>query len=432
MNRKSVVSWRPGVLAVSFFVLIFAMPVFAQDGDWPRVIVDGLGTESRLDAPPQHIVSVNLGADEVLLSLVGPERLAAVTALSLDPGISNVAVQSQAVENTIVSSGDIEFIIGLQPDIVLLATFTEPEVLQQLRDAGLTVFTTGFPVGLQAIRDNITLLGQVVGEEARAADLVEQMDSDFAAVSDAVAQDTVVRALYLTPGYYTSGVDSTISEVITAANGVDVAAEAGADQSAPLTEEFIIEQDPDVILLSGWTPWDATFVGSFIENPAFANLSAMTNGRVYVANDAHLTTVSQYIAEGVKDVAAYFWPEAYPVFPVTVTDAAGNEITIDQQPEEAVIISNTNSPLLDELLPYLGDDAAQITSSDALIPDPQTVFFSTSGGIDVPGLVVLYDGDTPAEVVANLTLAGDVLGERVAALNAIAAYTDNLEAQAAQ
>jgi iron complex transport system substrate-binding protein len=430
MNNKSIVSRRPGVLAVSLLLVILALPAYAQDAGWPRTLVDGLGNEVTIAAPPQHIASLSLASDEVLLSLVEPERILAVTALSQDPALSNVAVQAQDIPNTVAASANIEFIISLEPDIVFVASFTAPDVVQQLRDAGLTVFATGFPIGFQQIKDNIALLGQAVGAENRAAELVAWMDGEIAAVSGAVARDNIVRALYLTPGNYTSGVDSSISEIIAAANGLDVAAQAGIEQVAPVSDEFIIEQDPDVILLSGWTPWDATFVDTFLNNPAFAGLSAIQNGRVYVANDAHLTTVSQYIAEGVKDVAAYLWPESYPTFPVTVTDAAGNELTIAEKPAEALIVSEIGGGLLQELLPYLGDDAPSVTYGDAILPDIP-VLFTSSADLDLPAVVVLYDGDTPAEVVANIGLAGDVLGERVAALNAIAAYTDSLEAQAA-
>lgn len=427
MNTKMQFSLRLGVLAVSILFLALALPAVAQNGEWPRTLVDGLGSEVTIAAPPQRIVSVSLGADEVLLSLVEPERIAAVTALALDPAISNVAVQAQHIPNTIAAAEDTEFIISLEPDIVFVASFTTPEIIQQLRDAGLTVFATGFPVGFQQIKDNITLLGQAVGAEERAAQLVAWMNGEIAAVSGVVARDNIVRALYLTPGNYTSGVNSSISEVIATANGLDVAAQAGVEQFAPVSDEFIIEQDPDVILLSGWTPWDATFVDTFKNNPTFADLRAVKKGRVYVANDAHLTTVSHYIVEGVKDVAAYLWPELYPAFPVTVTDAAGNEITIEERPQGAVVISEFGGGLIDPLVPYLGEQGLSVTYTDELVLGDEQVIFTTIDDLDARAVVVLYDGDTPAEVVANIALAGDALGERVAALNAIAAYTDSLE-----
>ena len=98
MQKNHQFSLRLGVLAVSFLLLILVLPAAAQDGEWPRALVDGLGTEVTIAAPPQRIASVSLASDEVLLSLVEPERIAAVTAFGQDPAISNVAVAAQAIE----------------------------------------------------------------------------------------------------------------------------------------------------------------------------------------------------------------------------------------------------------------------------------------------------------------------------------------------
>ena len=418
-----------------------ALPLAAQDSaDWPRTLVDGLGVEVTIDAPPERIVSLSLAVDETLLPLLGPDRFAAVTALSQDPGISNVAVIANQVENTIVSSQDTEQIIALEPDIVFAASFTAPEVLQQLRDAGLTVFATNYAVGLDAIRDNIRLLGQVVGDEAGAELLIETMDADIAAVQQAVgAPELAVRALFLTPGNYTSGVNSTIADVITAAGGVDVAAAAGMDQFAALSDEFIIEQDPDVILLTGWTPYDPTFVDTFNNNPAFAGLSAVQNGRVYVANDAHLSSVSHFVGEAVADVAAYLYPEFYPTFPLTVVDASGEEVTVAAPPRSIVVAGEAESEALTLLLgesPNRGYDILIVDADDAgIAADGDVIVFSASNGdelADISGAdsvthIQLYTAEQPADVAANLQIIGTALGERVAALNAFARYTEAFE-----
>lgn len=415
-------------------LLLGVSAVFAQDA-WPRTLVDGLGTEVTINAEPQKIVSVSVGSDEVLLPLVGVERFVGVTQFALDPAISNVAQLAAQVPNTIESTTDTELIIGLEPDIVFVASFTDPAVIQQLRDAGLTVFATGFPVGLEAVKANIRLLAQAVGAEEGAETLIAGMDADIAAVTNAVgAPELAVRALYLTPGNYTSGVDSTISEVIATAGGVDVAAAAGVEQFAPVTDEFIIEQDPDVILLSGWTPWDATFVDVFKNNPAFAGLSAVQNGQVYVANDGHLTTVSQFIAKGVEDAAAYLYPDLYPAFPLTVIDAAGNEITVDERPDTVLVAAGDDSATLWSILGdsvsvlHLGDEIDAATVDVAFVSAADLESADLEGIADV---VVLYDEANPGDVVANITLIGDALGAHVAALEAAALYTDQLELEAA-
>jgi iron complex transport system substrate-binding protein len=422
-------------------IFIFALPAAAQEGEWPRTLVDAQGTEVTIAAPPQRVASLSLAADETLLPILQPARFAAVTALSQDPGISNVAVLADQVPNAIVSSDDTEQIIALEPDLVIAASFTAPETIQQLRDAGLTVFTTDYAVGLDAVRANIRLLGQVVGEEAAAEAQVARMDAEIANVTATVGgrAEVPVGVLYLTPGNYTSGANSTIAEIITLAGGVDVSAEAGLDQFAAVSDEFIITANPGVILLTGWTPYDPTFVDTFMNNPAFTGLSAIQNQRVYVANDAHLTSVSQYVSEGVKDVAAYLWPDAYPGYPMLLTDAAGNQLSIGAAPNSVVALGEGNAEALNRLLGVLGEpgfDVIEFNAEDSAInaagnvivfaPVPQAELPPVSGASSVT-YVQLYEGNTPAEVIENIELMGDALGDRIAALNAIAAYTDELE-----
>lgn len=433
---------RLSLLLSILLLLVGITPAFAQEGDWPRTLIDGLGTEVVISAPPQKIASVSLGADEVLLPLIGVERFVGVTQLTLDPGISNVAQLAAQAPNAIAAAADTEFIISLQPDIVFVASFTDQAVIQQLRDAGLTVFATGFPIGLEPIRENIRLLAQAVGAEAEAETMIAAMDADLEAVAQAVgAPEMAVRALYLTPGNYTSGIDSTISEVITAAGGVDVAAAAGVEQFSPLNDEFIIEQDPDVILLSGWTPWDPTFIDLFKNNAAFSGLSAVQNNRVYIANDAHLTTVSQFITEGVEDTAAYLYPDLYPAFPLTVIDAAGNAVSIDERPDTILIAPQADimSPQ-DRLLTAL-PNINVIYAADEMTADASEIDVAFLNAADmethaaalesVDTVVRLHDSAGPADDVANIVLMGDALGARIAALEAAAVYTDQLEAAAA-
>ena len=418
-------------------LLALSLPASAQDAAWPRTLTDGLGSEVVIAAAPQRIVSVSLGVDETLLPLIGPERFAAVTALALDPAISNVALLAAQVPETIVAAADTERIIALEPDLVFVASFTEPDIVQQLKDAGLTVFAAGYPVGLAAVRADIALLGQVVGAGDAAAAALAALDADLAAVAAAVgAPETPARALWLTPGNYTSGAESTISDVIAAAGGVDVTAAAGLSQFAPVTDEFIVEQDPDVILLSGWTPWDPSFVDAFSSNPAFAGLSAVQNGRVYVANDAHLTTTSPFIAEGVKDAAAYLYPELYPAFPITVTDAAGAVVTVPLRPETVVYTFEPGAPLLDL---FAAVEGVAIVPAAEAAPDTVDMVFYLAGGADaVPAglpadtaMIALRGGDDPAAVIADLLLAGTSLGERVAALSASVRFGAGVGAGAA-
>ncbi|HMM29867.1 MAG TPA: ABC transporter substrate-binding protein [Aggregatilineaceae bacterium] len=290
---------------VTFEALCPADPAF------PRTVTDGLGREITLDAPPQRMASVSLGADEILLPLVGPERLLGVSALAANPAISNVAGALDRVPRADLT-GDPERLISLDADLVVLASYNNPAALDQLLDAGVPVFVLDDFNTLDDIRANIRLLGEATGTEIRAEALIAQMDARLDAVRAAVAGQPPVRALYYEPGGVTYGPGSTVDQIITLAGGVNVAAEAGLGAYPLIDAEFVIAADPDVILLGGWFAGAADPLAAFLADPAFADLRAVREGSVVPIRDAHLTNVSQHIAAGVEDVARALYPEAFP------------------------------------------------------------------------------------------------------------------------
>lgn len=272
-------------------------------------VVDGLGTEIALSAKPQRIASVTLGTDEILLDLIGPERLVGVTYLASDATTSNIADRPELaqVPNVIEANPSPEQIIALEPDLVFVATFTDAAVIQQLRDAGLPVFAVGFFNSIEAMQENILAIGELVGEPEKAQQMVDQMDADLQAVADAVAgaggeKPTV---LYLASGGWVAGSATTTDDIITRAGGINAAADL-VDWNQ-VSEEAIIEMDPDYVILSPYVTED-----EFIANPVYANLKAVQNGHVLAISDAYMSATSQYIVRGVEEVAHFLYPELVP------------------------------------------------------------------------------------------------------------------------
>src|SRR5690606_33889711 len=153
----------------------------------------------------------------------------------------------------------------------------------------------------------------------------------------------------------------------------------------------------------------------------------------YVTFDAHLTSVSQFIGEGVKDVAAYLYPDRYPAFPTTVIDASGAEVVIEAWPEAVSVAGEGARAAVTAILEQVPDSAVEVAITDiAGTSDtsgaPAVIFVSAADAPSGEGATVvrLYEGATDAERVANLLIAGAALGERVAALNAIAQHGDTV------
>lgn len=277
---------------------------------FPRVVEDGLGREVVLAAPPRRIASVTLATDEILLDLVGPERLLGVSHFADDPAISNVADRLDSGLRTDLV-GNPEFLISLDADLVVLTTFNNPAALDQMLDADVPVFVLeGFNT-LADVRSNIRLLGRVTGQEARADALVSEMDAQLDAIRQAIAGHEPVRVLYYEPGGITYGPGSTVDEIITLAGGINVVAEFDLGAYPVVNPEFLIAADPDVILLGGWFSDADNPLDWFMRDPVFSTLTAVQQGRVYPVNDAHFTTVSHYLVRGVEDVARLLYPDAF-------------------------------------------------------------------------------------------------------------------------
>jgi iron complex transport system substrate-binding protein len=281
-----------------------------QTSTFPRTVIDGMGRDVVIEAPPQRIASVTLGSDEILLSLVGPERLLGVTYFAKDSAISNVAGQLDTIPHTDLS-GDSEYLISLDADLVILAAYNNPAVLDQLLDAAVPVFVLAEFNTLDEIRTNIRLLGQVTGEEQSAEALIAEMDERLEVVQKAIAGQEPVRVLYYEPGGITYGPGSTVDEIITLAGGQNVIADADLGPYPLVDAEFVLAADPDVILLGGWFAGQTDPIAAFTSDPVFKTLRAVQDGRVIPINDAHMTNVSHYIALGVEDVAHALYPDAF-------------------------------------------------------------------------------------------------------------------------
>ncbi|MHB8627970.1 MAG: ABC transporter substrate-binding protein [Aggregatilineales bacterium] len=324
---KPISAIRIGLLAIVLVAFGTAGRAQAQTATpmWPRTLTDSAGNSVTLNAQPTRIVSATLATDEMLFSLVDPSRLAAVTSNATDPTQSNVVDAAKTISNQLKTPLDPEQVIALKPDLVLLASYTDAGALKQLKDAGLPIFLFANFNSIKDVENNVTLLGEAVGAEPQAAQIVKNMETRLKAVADAVQPvKTKLSVIYYSPDGYSDGAGSTIDEVIMRAGGINAVTAGGIKDAYPqLSDEFVVKADPDVILLSGFNNYAPGFVDKFKTNASFQTLKAIKNGHVYVANDAHVASISQYIVNGVEDVAALLYPNNYklPATPVPTISA---------------------------------------------------------------------------------------------------------------
>src|SRR5690606_26693799 len=109
---------------------------------FPRTIVDPSGARATIPREPRRIVSLNLGSDEMLTALVGPDRIAGVSHFSVHTEMSTCAdrVPAHAAR---IRGLDPEHILVLEPDLVFAAAYNLESAVRLLAGAGLPVVRFG-------------------------------------------------------------------------------------------------------------------------------------------------------------------------------------------------------------------------------------------------------------------------------------------------
>ena len=131
-------------------------------GNGTRVIKDAKGYEVRIPKHPKRIVSFSISCDEILLGLVEPERIASVSYLCDDAGISHVVEKSKAVKERIKGTPSVERIMALKPDLVILGDWWTPDSIQTIRDMGISVYVYKTPYTVADIKNAVREIADVV------------------------------------------------------------------------------------------------------------------------------------------------------------------------------------------------------------------------------------------------------------------------------
>jgi len=260
------------------------------------------------DPFPQRIISMTLGTDEILLSLVDPGRIIAVTHYAVDPGISNVPQQAKAVPNQIRQAG-VEQVAALDPDLILVASYTSADVVKQLTEIGFSVVRLDAFSSIEGIKENIRTVGRSVGASKKAEEVIAEMSHRLRNLEEKISNFSERPGiLSYSPGGWTAGSETTFHEMVVRAGGRNLAAESGIKGHKKLSLETIVTLDPEIIILSAWQPEETDFLEKIRTHPALSHLSAVRNKKVYVFPEKYLTTVSQHIVDATEALARLIHP----------------------------------------------------------------------------------------------------------------------------
>ncbi len=269
--------------------------------DFPKRLLDPTGLEHQLTEPPQRIVSTVLAADELLSELSDIEQIVGVTFLTDDEELSNVVGH---YPNRIARvSTKVEPLLALDPDLVIVASFTQADVVRLLLAADVPVLRLEEHESFEQVFSSLRLLASVLGTSEKAEAIEARSRERIRSVRERVAGTERLRVLVWGASGYTKGRDTLMHEVIELAGGLNAAAEAGIVGDAQISEELAISLAPEVILLDegGGGPIADPMAYLIQHNAAWRNVPAVKAGRVYDHSNPWSSTMTQYRVRDLEE-----------------------------------------------------------------------------------------------------------------------------------
>lgn len=203
-----------------------------------------------------------------------------------------------------------EGILRLRPTVVLTDdTIGPPEVLKQLRAAGIPVVFFDHDETLGSLPSRITAVATALGVPARGAALVKRLSTQLAGAK-ASARDghspLKVAFLYLrgTAGVYlVGGKGAGSDDIIESIGDVDAGTEAGLVGFRPLTSEALIKSAPDVILVMTKSLASVGGVKGLLTLPGVAQTPAGRSHRIVDMDDTVLLSFGTRTPQVVSALA---------------------------------------------------------------------------------------------------------------------------------
>ena len=295
------------------------LPTQGGAADAPEVgaseVVDARGVPVPV-APYQRIVSLSTISDHALLGLVEPERLVAVTEFTSRHPVA----WRFGARPTVSSSGELESVLALRPDLVIVTLYADESYLARLRENGVQVFDLGDMRGIETTRASIRALGALLDVRDRATAFLRSYDRELTALDAVVADSELAPGIYLSvygDTFFGATANTSYADTLRLGGVRDLAAERGLVDWPQYTAEQLLELDPPLIVtLEG--------MGDVIRNHALLSTlrACGPEGRIVEIDGAFNGDAGLGIVEAAYQILTRVHPERVPAPTVDASAAA--------------------------------------------------------------------------------------------------------------
>lgn len=240
-------------------------------------VTDDYGRTVVVPTQPQRVVSLSPAVTEIIYALGAQEMLVGRTDFCEYPAEAQQLPSIGGISNL-----NIESILSLNPDLVISGSMVSKKVTDQMDAMGVPMVCVIEKPRFNALFDNISAIGHLVGKEHEADSLIENLElrienlissTDSSQLSTPNSQLPTVYYVvgFGASGNFTAGGNTFINDIIRMAGGRNIAEDV---EGWSYSLEALVKEDPDYIIVRRED--SATFCGM----KPYNTLSAVRNGHV--------------------------------------------------------------------------------------------------------------------------------------------------------
>jgi len=287
---------------------------------WPRTFPSAQGPDIVLQRPPRSIVTLQPNIAEMLASIGAAGHVTGVDRYTDYP--PDMARKPRIGD---ILSPDYEQILSINPDLIITSRGTSTEVLAKLRGFGFQVLGID-PQSLSDIFSCMKMFGRIVGTEEQVDEIVGKMQRRATQIADSAGaaakiagRPRTVFVLSMDP-LFVAGEGSFIAQLIRDAGGLHViSVQTPAGEPSPwpqVSRETLVTAAPQVLIFAsqqaGQSDADRgeALLARLRDDPAWAQLPAVADGRVYIIEDDLITIPGPRLLLGFDRLIRCIQPDA--------------------------------------------------------------------------------------------------------------------------
>lgn len=251
-----------------------------------RTVVDGTGTEIQIPTHPKRVVILNI-ANLDMYYAVGGEVVGKPKSSYYSKDLLNATKDVPSIGS--LHSPSVEAIIGMHPDLVIGVNVPfNTNLRHMLSQANIPLYINNLNT-YDDVVNTLRFFGELTDYQDVANVTAKRAEDHYNKVVALAKEEQGPRSLIIfgSPGSFSMATNTSFSgnllKTLGAYNIADADSSAVGDY-VPLSMEFIIKENPEVIFFISMTPKPdsiETFKRDMLESSAWQDVAAVKNGRIY-------------------------------------------------------------------------------------------------------------------------------------------------------